>query len=321
MRQHTRGIEGPGEPRTSVIIPSYNYAEFLPAAIESVLAQTDQDFELLIVDDGSTDESVAVACAYADPRVRVLAQRHRGIGAARNQGIRAARGRYIAFLDADDVWVPSKLAAQCDLLERRPDVGLVYGRFGVIDASGRVRSSGRTYLAPKPSGAIIRHLLARNVIGTPSTICLRRHVIQAGSAFDETGAHAEDWHFYLQIASRTRIQYLPRILAYHRQHSRNWNGTISILSAQTRRTAEFALGLARDQLGLTARDLECLRRRLLAYVDALVAREFAKAGDVAVTRRHAARSLVQYPWNVTEALLWLSATAGWVPSVFRRRLK
>ena len=309
-------------PRTSVIIPSFNYAEYLPAAISSVLAQTDSDFELLIVDDGSTDGSLALARACFDPRVRVLVQPNRGLSAARNAGIRATRGRYIAFLDADDMWVREKLALQSELLDRVPAVGLVYTRFGIIDAGGCVQSQGRSFLGARPSGAILRHLLEGNVIGTASTICLRRDLVEDRKIlFDDIQTYAEDWHFYLRIAARTRIHYIPCTLAYHRQHSRNASRLAPTMMTQTLRTGRFGLDLGHEHLGLTDREIQRIERRMFAYAEAVAAREYVKAGNLMQARTHAARSLMHYPWNLREAALCLLASVGWVPRLITRRLK
>jgi glycosyltransferase involved in cell wall biosynthesis len=301
-------------PRTSVVIPSYDYARFLPAAIASVLAQTDADLELLVVDDGSTDGSLELARACRDPRVRVLARAHAGLPAARNAGMRAARGRYLAFLDADDLWEPEKLALQVGVLEREAAAGLVYARFGVIDAEGRVRAGGRSLLARKPSGAILPALLRGNVVGTPSTVCLRRALVEPGGLrFDETGRYTEDWHFYLLAATRTRVRHLPRTLAWHRQHDRSMQGDLDAMRQRNLATVELALELARAHLGLGGRALRRAAARLHAYVESVEARERFKAGDFAGARAHAARALRRRPWDPRDALLYLAARAPWMP--------
>jgi len=310
------------QPRTSVIITSYNYACYLPAAMASVLAQTDGDFELLIVDDSSTDDSVAVAQACADPRVHVIVQPHSGLGAARNTGMRAARGRYIAFLDADDIWVPDKLARQCHILDTQPSIGLVYTRFGIIDHAGRRQSRGYSYLSATPSGALLPYLITGNVVGTPSTICFRRALVDAYAAsFDETGAYVEDWHFYLQLAPHCAFAYVARTLAFHRQHDRNMQGPLLTNMTQSCNTARFGLTQAHRYLGAQERDLHRFERRVWAYIDAMAGREYVKSGRLELARRHAARSLRAYPWNLTEAVLYLCAACGWVPQSIRRHLK
>jgi len=309
-------------PRTSVIITSYNYARYLPAAMASVLAQTDRDFELLVVDDSSTDDSVAVAQACADPRVRVIVQPHSGLGAARNTGMRAARGRYIAFLDADDIWMPDKLAQQCQTLDNEPGAGLVYTRFGIIDAAGRRLSRGYSYLSAKPSGAVLPYLVVGNVVGTPSTICFRRALLDAhGVYFDETDTCFDDWHFYLQLAPHCAFAYRAHTLAYHRQHNRNMQGKQLMDRTRSLNTARFGLTQARRYLGAEECKLRRLERRSLAYIEAMTGREFIKAGRLELARQHAARSLRACPWNLTELVLYLLAALGWVPQRIRQHLK
>jgi len=309
-------------PRTSVIITSYNYARYLSTAMSGVLAQTDRDLELIVVDDSSSDDSVAIARACGDPRVRVIVQPHRGLGAARNTGIREAQGRCIAFLDADDVWAPDKLAAQCSILERQPTVGLVYTRFGIIDAEGRRQSRGFKYLSAAPSGAVLPYLVRGNVVGTPSTICFRRELVLAhGISFDETETYVEDWHFYLSLAPHCAFAYLARTLAFHRQHGSNMQGVVATRVPQSLNTARFALAQAQQYLDADPDDLRRMQARLEAYIDAMAGREYVKAGHLELARVHAARSLRGYPWSVTEVALYLCASLGWVPRSITRHLQ
>lgn len=312
----------PKFPRTSVIITSYNYAAYLPAAMASVLNQTDQDLELLVVDDGSEDDSVVVARAVQDPRVIVLAGPHRGVGSARNAGVRAAKGSYIAFLDADDLWTQDKLAVQCGWLDGHLRIGCVYSRFGVIDTDDRVLSRGHSYFGSKPSGRILQQLLIGNCIGTPSTICVRRELFEKeGLTFDETDTFVDDWHFYLSMACRTEISYLPRTLVYHRQHVRNMGGSMQRLLPQILRTGLSGLTLARAHLRLSERRTAHLRTRMKAHADALAAREYAKAGNLVRAMPHMRRSLQRYPWSPPEVLLALFMAYGRIPDLLIRRLK
>jgi len=112
------------QPLVSVVIPAFNAVRFLTGSIPSVLAQTWTDFELIVVDDGSTDATAACVQAFDDPRIRLVSQTNRGLAGARNGGIREARGTYIAFLDADDLWHPEKLARHVAHLQSQPGVGV-----------------------------------------------------------------------------------------------------------------------------------------------------------------------------------------------------
>jgi glycosyltransferase involved in cell wall biosynthesis len=309
-------------PKTSVIITSFNYAQYLPRAIASVLAQTDEDFELVIVDDSSTDDSAALAQACPDPRVRVIVQPHSGLGTARDTGMRAARGRYVAFLDADDIWVPDKLARQCHVLDHHPDIGLVYTRFGIIDGADRRLSRGFSYLSAKPSGALLPYLLVGNVVGTPSTICFRRELVDTYEVhFDKTGTYIEDWYFYLQLAPHCSFSYVARTLAYHRQHDSNMQSELLVDMTRSFNTVHFGLELAQRHSAVGEHERRYFERRAQAYINAMAGREYIKAGRLDLARHHAARSLRAYPWNLTEAVLYGLAIVGWVPRVVRQQLK
>lgn len=128
-------------PKVSVVIPAFNALRYLPRTVDSALAQSFGDFEVLIVDDESTDGTADWVRTIADRRVRLLEQKNQGAAAARNAGIRQARGEYIAFLDADDLWEPAKLERQVACLDARPEVGVVYTWVRVIDQDGEPTGS------------------------------------------------------------------------------------------------------------------------------------------------------------------------------------
>lgn len=207
-------------PKVSVIIPACNQAVFLPEAIHSVQAQTFTDWELLVVDDGSTDDTPQVLAPYAgdnspDPRVRGVRQENRGLPGARNTGIRHACGPYLAFLDADDSFRPEKLAAQVAHLDSHPDVGLSYASRIEVDGEGRP-----VWMLRAPSRAPIEDL----ALGFPFTIndiLLRRQWIDLAGTFDESfRLHSEDRDFYMRLALEgCRFDRCDRFLAFRRLHT------------------------------------------------------------------------------------------------------
>ncbi len=186
-------------PAVSVIMPAYNVAPYIAEAIESVLAQTFDDLELLIVDDGATDGSGAIAHTYAgrDPRVRVIHQDNAGISAARNHALRLARGATFAILDSDDAWDPRYLEAQMAMLEARPDVDIVTGnaRFLGSRLDGR---PARPWPDPRPSPTLAVMLADETAIFIMSVF--RRRVYDAIGGFDETMRTNEDYDFWLRAA-------------------------------------------------------------------------------------------------------------------------
>jgi glycosyltransferase involved in cell wall biosynthesis len=192
-------------PRVSVVIPVFNRPGAVRCAIDSVLAQTFQDFEVIVVDDGSTDQTAAAVRAVQDPRIRLVRHdQRRGGSAARNSGIRASTAPYVAFLDSDDEWLPSKLERQLQLFEGRHDLGLVYTGADWVYPDGSTRTMpGRRY----PD--LARRLLTANVIGETSLGMVPRHVLDQLGGFDETLPSSQDLDLWLRICQRFSAEVDP----------------------------------------------------------------------------------------------------------------
>jgi len=211
------------KPKVSVIIPTYNYGHFLGEAIRSVLGQTLQDWELIVVDDGSTDNTREVVAAFADPRIHYIHQQNRGNPAARNAALRVVSGEYVAFLDADDVWFPEKLEKQVAKLDRLPPtVGLVYSDVYLFNnEDGTIIRSFLQGRRP-PQGRILRELLGPDgwfISDTGSLI--RREVFQRVGLYDESLWWYEDWEMWVRIAAAYEVAALDEPLARCRRHSAN----------------------------------------------------------------------------------------------------
>jgi glycosyltransferase involved in cell wall biosynthesis len=180
------------QPLVSVVIPAFNAARFLTGSIPSVLAQTWNDFELIVVNDGSTDSTADCVRTFADPRIRLVTQANRGLAGARNAGIRAARGTYIAFLDADDLWHPEKLARHVQHLQSRPGVGVSYSASALMDDLGR---DMHLMQSPKLSSVTARDVFLRNPVGNGSAPVIRRQTLDDIAFAEPTGASGERWYF------------------------------------------------------------------------------------------------------------------------------
>lgn len=199
-----------------MVIPTYNRAHLVGDAVRSALAQTRGDLEVIVVDDGSTDGTASVIAAVGDPRVRFLRQPHLGIGAARNAGMRAARGRYLAFLDSDDLWLPDLVATEVPLLDADPGVALVHARARAVGLDGRPRAqvSGQ---APRVPGRPLASLLHGNSVATPTAI-VRRASVEAAGLCDEGLVARVDWDLWLRIAREGDVAFVDRVLALFREH-------------------------------------------------------------------------------------------------------
>jgi len=200
-------------PRVSIIMPAYNTARFIRAAIDSVLAQTCRDFELIVVDDCSPDESATICRSYTDSRLRLLSlPENRGLAGARNAGIDVARGEFIAFLDSDDVAVPERLAMQLSYFASHPDCILLGGGYRRMHAEGELLPGDNLF--PLPARAIRPMLLLRNNFNA-STLTVRRSALPAGGF---RTMFAEDYDFISRTAANANgeLANLPAVLAHYR---------------------------------------------------------------------------------------------------------
>jgi glycosyltransferase involved in cell wall biosynthesis len=220
----------PNMPKVSVIIPTHNRAHFLRDAIFSVLNQTFQDFEIIVVDDASTDDTAKVVAAFNDERIRLL--RHdtnKGGSAARNTGILNSQCDYIAFLDDDDEWLPEKLAKQMDiLLASPPEVGCVYTGYVMVD-----RTSGRVidHRPPTKRGDLSKDLLMSNCIGGTSSVLLRKNCLEKVGLFDEDLPRSQDYDLWIRIANVFRFEYVPEPLYRYYIHENRISSNLDALSS------------------------------------------------------------------------------------------
>jgi glycosyltransferase involved in cell wall biosynthesis len=194
-------------PCVSVIIPTFNRAEFLIKAIESVLRQSYRDFELIVVDDGSTDQTAGALAPYQD-RVQIVRQPNHGVSAARNAGISRASGEFLAFLDSDDQWQRHKLREQMALCRERPRTKICYTDEIWIRQGVRVNPCKKH---AKYSGWIFEHALPLCII-SPSSVMIHREIFEQVGLFDESMPACEDYDLWLRITLHHPVTFLPKPL-------------------------------------------------------------------------------------------------------------
>lgn len=198
--------------KVSVIISTFNRAQYLKRSVESVLNQTFQDFELIIVDNASTDQTQSFIQSLTDQRISTV--RHgtnKGGSAARNTGIKLARGNFIAFLDDDDEWLPEKLSKQVQAFENASkEVGLVYAGSEFFDDT-KQRLVGTNH--PSCRGHVYQRLLLSTVIGSVTSVMVRKECLDKAGMFDEELTSCQDWEMWLRIARHFEFDYVPDILA------------------------------------------------------------------------------------------------------------
>jgi glycosyltransferase involved in cell wall biosynthesis len=209
----------PGQPTFTVVMPAYNHAEYVGEAIDSVVAQTFDDWELIVVDDGSTDDTAEVARTRAerDGRIKIVSQANAGPAAARNNAIARSSGEWITFLDSDDVWYPRTLATYAKAVAAHPGQGFFHGRRDRLDAAGTVAATTGEF-QDRPTGT--PELFGRMFLSTMVS-CISRELIERVGAFDEGLRSCEDYELFLRLSLLTSFVPVGASTGMRRRHGRN----------------------------------------------------------------------------------------------------
>ena len=227
------------QPKLSVVMPAFNAQHYIRLALQSLRDQTETAFEIIVIDDGSQDQTAQIVQEFADeswPQVRLIQQENAGVSAARNVGIKAAAAPLIGFLDADDLWAPTKVSRHLNLMEAHPDIDLGFSSFGFIDGNGD----------PLIDQSILEQgryshddLMPRNFIHT-STVIARREALQQVGGFDETLVTFEDFDLWLRIAElrEANMYALSDVLADYRRHGAQTTGQWLRMHEGWKRVAE-----------------------------------------------------------------------------------
>ena len=214
----------PPPPAVSVVIATYNKADTLSAAIDSVLAQTYRDFELLVVDDGSTDDTAERIRAYGD-KIRYLPKKNGGTGSTRNLGIAQSRGRFVAFLDGDDLWLPNKLKLQMQVFEREPDLAAVQCSAYCVDPSLKVIEERR---CTPTQDTLMDFLLFRNLPAFASCVVIRKEILDQIGGFGTDLVILSDWDMVCRLARVGTLRSVPEPLVLYRQYPNNQSRSVEI---------------------------------------------------------------------------------------------
>ena len=237
MIDSPRTPSGGSPSRVSVVIPCYNGRAYVADAIRSVLAQTYENVDVIVVDVGSSDVSRDVVLSIGDPRVRLVEHEvNRGIAAARNTGVREALGEYVAFLDQDDTWYPRKLEKQVEILDRDStgDIGLVFTAREIL-RDGKRRRLSRDRRFPKPieeasRREILAAFLKRNFVWLISALVRKRCFDDVGSFSESIRSGVDDLEFCVRVAMKYRLAYVDEVLVTRREHGENYTDPTRMLA-------------------------------------------------------------------------------------------
>ncbi len=293
------------KPKVSVIITTYNREALLPRSVNSVLDQDFRDLELIIVNDCSPDDTARVLqnLSEKDARIRVVTHRtNRGQTTALNSGIRAARGEYIAFLDDDDEWLPGKLSAQVDLLDRSPpEVGVVYCWFHVFDSQTGERVFMRSGTLPTYEGDVSEHCLALRQPGSQSVLLARTSIVRE-VMFDESLRMCNDQDFNLRLSRRCHYRLLPQV------GMRTW-----VNHGHSRMTNDWDdIEYSKRHLERYAEELQA-RPAALARVHSRMGRLYLRVGSRGDAMREFTRALrISFWTEMPRYVLWFFNRARWL---------
>ncbi len=243
-------------PVISVIIPVYNGEKTIRETVTSVLNQTFSDLELIIINDGSTDSTLDLVNSINDPRLKIFSYAKTNQSASRNRGISHARGEYIAFIDADDLWTPDKIEAQYQALQDNPESAVAYSWTDCIDESSQFLRPGSHVTI---NGNVYPYLLVVNFLENGSNPLIRRQALEAVGQFDSSLLSAEDWDTWLRLAKDYQFITVPKSQILYRQSSQSASTNVLQLEADSKKEIEQSFSQEPDSL-------KPLKKRSLANI-------------------------------------------------------
>ena len=228
-------------PKISVIIPVYNGEKTIQETIESVLGQTFVDFELIIIDDGSSDRTVEIINKNLDSRLKLYSYPNQGLSVSRNRGIQRSQGDYISFIDADDLWTKNKLAAQYQALQNIPSAAVAYSGTSRIDEYSKI-----LYDIPlaKIRGKVYSYLLLRDIIGSGSNPLIQQQALLATGNFNESLQAAEDWDMWIKLSAKYEFIDVPEHQVLYRRSPQSMSSQITRQEQETLKVINHAFALA-----------------------------------------------------------------------------
>ncbi|HEY5640729.1 MAG TPA: glycosyltransferase [Dehalococcoidia bacterium] len=305
------------KPKVSVIIPTYNRAHLIRETLKSVLAQTFRDYEIVVVDDGSTDDTGSVV-AKVTPEARYIYQENTGIPEVLNVCIREARGEYVQHLGSDDLLVDDTLARSAALLDAHPNVAMVHGAAWLIDQTGKRQSIMRPEFATgdyiRSGREEIRDLLLSNHVVAP-TVMARRQVMMGAGLYDARFGLYEDWNLWTRIAKQHDVAYSHDPLVSYRVHS---GPSGSIFHTASARDIDRYRRMHLDEVleDPSLRDIYAgVRGRALALHHLAVARRAGETGEAWYARRAAVKAALRHPSAVPAAARLLARTLAPAPLI------
>jgi glycosyltransferase involved in cell wall biosynthesis len=256
-------------PTISVVIPAYNAERTVLETIESVQQQAFSDFEIIVINDGSTDGTLKLLQSIQDERLKIFSYENGGLPVARNRGISHATGEFIAFLDADDLWTPDKLELQLAALQQHPEAGVAYSwTYFKYDKEEYSYADESSFF----EGNVYPDLLVRNFLHNGSNPLIRRQAIESVGFFEPTLKSCEDWDYYLRLAAKWHFALVPKSQIIYRQSSSSMTSKVEVME-------KYQLIVIERAFKVAPLSLQSLKKESLSWVYKYAAQQYLKYGS------------------------------------------
>ena len=276
----------------SVILPTYNCAHFLSESVGSILLQTYNPYEVIVVDDGSTDNTKEVLNPFMHRIKYIKLEQNKGLPAARNIGIQSAQGKYIAFIDADDLWLPEKLQTDIEYFGKHPDISMIYSKHMNIDDKGRVLDGCTKKRLP--SGNIFIQLFSEQNFIIPSSVVVQKEVFETTGLFDEQLFNCQDWDMWLRIAFYFKVAGINKQLVKYRHNPHSLSKNRNNVLKYQKQVIDKTYNTFKDRAcGIN----EKLYKKRLASHFAKVGRYYLRIGNKSLANENFRLSLKYDPLN------------------------
>ncbi len=270
-------------PKISVVIPAYNAQSTILETIDSVLQQNFSDFELIVINDGSTDKTLELLTSIKDARVKIYSYPNGGLPAARNRGIFRSVGEFISFIDADDLWTPDKLELQLQALQKNPQAGVAYSWTICMGNNGNSFHPG---VAETFQGNVYSNLLSGNFIASGSNVLIRKEAIDSVGYFDESLKSCEDWDYWLRLAPKWDFVVVPKAQILYRLSSGAMSSKLDVMEKYQTLVLERAFESAPSQL-------QYLKKQGFAYIYLFMTRLYLSRDNSSGAINEATKKLAQ----------------------------
>jgi len=271
----------------SIVIPAYNVEKYIVSAISSALNQTYRDLEVIVVDDGSTDATGANAGTIKDGRLRIIRQENAGLSAARNTGVLATSGKYVGFLDGDDIWFPAKAEEHLKVMDSDPGFAITFSHSAYLDEMGQPTGQLLVSTIRHPR---LKDMIVRNLVGNGSTPIVRRECLDLAGGFDESLHALEDWEMWVRILGRTpfRAALIPMVLTGYRIRATSMTMDMEKWARDCEQAVDRFTSYFPEKAG-------SIRAAILAENYRITSRKALSAGHYDLAKRLMVNALGQYP--------------------------